>query len=183
MAYRALQKYTQESTGIWARIHGLFAVDANRSNGIPVKHFRNPTPGGADPTSYDEAVTIPAADIADNPYWKRDVRRAYPRLSTVTQGDAVGLLTLGSAANPSPKLLAGEEGSKQLVAVKQEGEKGLAAYFEQEKATAVLGEGGLPPMPVTVGTQKEVKYQEGPTSYGDGYVDFSISPSREYVRC
>ena len=31
----------------------------------------------------------------------RDMRRSYPTLSTVTQGDAVGLLTVGSAANPS----------------------------------------------------------------------------------
>ena len=59
-------------------------------------------------------------------------------LSTVTQGDAVGLLSLGSAAAPSPKLLAGEEGSKQLVAVKEQGQKGLAAYFEQEKGAAAV---------------------------------------------
>ena len=26
-----------------------------------------------------------ASDIAENPYWKRDVRRAYPQLSVVTQ--------------------------------------------------------------------------------------------------
>ena len=79
----------------------------------------------------------------------------------------MGLLTVGSAAKPSPKLLAGEEGSKQLVAVKQEGERGLSAYFEQEKATAVLGESGLPPMPPTVGVVKEKKYEEAPTSYGE----------------
>ncbi|ETI22206.1 hypothetical protein G647_06279 [Cladophialophora carrionii CBS 160.54] len=163
------KKYTQESNGIWATIHKYFAVDPNRSTGIPVKHFRNPSPAALDPKSYDDAVTTPAADIADNPYWKRDVRRAYPKLSTVTQGEVVGLLTLGSAANPSPKLLAGEEGSKQLVAVKQEGERGLAAYFEHEKAAAVLGENGLPPMPVNVGQAKDVKYQQAPTSYGDDY--------------
>ncbi|KAJ9606563.1 hypothetical protein H2200_008571 [Cladophialophora chaetospira] len=162
-------KYTQESTGIWSTIHRYFAVDANRSNGIPVKHFRNPPPAALDPASYDEGVTTPAADIADNPYWRRDVRRAYPKLSTVTQGQAVGLLTLGSAANPSPKLLAGEEGGKQLVAVKQEGEKGLSAYFEQEKAAAVLGENGLPPMPVNFGQKKDVKYEPAPTSYGEEY--------------
>ena len=137
---------------------------------MPVKHFRNPPPGGLDPKLYDEAVTIPAADIADNPYWRRDVRRAYPKLSTVTQRDAVGLLTMGSAANPSPKLLAGEEGQKQLVAVQQEGERGLATYFESEKATAVLGENGLPPMPVTFGQKKQVKYEVGPASYEETYV-------------
>lgn len=98
------------------------------------------------------------------------MRRAYPKLSTVTQGDAVGLLTIGSAANPSPKLLAGEEGQKQLVAVKQDGEKGLAAYFESEKATAVLGEDGQPPMPPSFGQKSKVKYELGPKSYTDEYV-------------
>lgn len=104
-------------------------------------------------------MTFPAGDIADNPYWKRDVRRAYPKLSHITQGDAVALLSVGSAAAPSPKLLAGEEGSKQLVLAKQEGEKGLAAYFEKEKGAAVLGEGGMPPMPVSFKAPKVVDYR------------------------
>jgi hypothetical protein len=116
---------------------------------VPLKQYRNPPPGGLDPNDYDDPTTVPAADIADNPYWKRDVRRNYPKLSSVTQPETVGLLTMGSAANPSPKLLAGEEGQKQLVAVKEEGQKGLSAYFERQKGTAVLGQNGLPPMPVS----------------------------------
>jgi hypothetical protein len=134
-----------------------------------VKQYRNPTPAGADPKLYDEAVTTPAADIADNPYWKRDVRRAYPTLSVVDQGKVVGLLTLGNAKEASPKLLVGEEGTKQLVAVGQEGEKGLAQFFEKESGVKVLGEGGLPPRPVTVGIKREVKWEESPTSYGEEY--------------
>ncbi|KIV79986.1 hypothetical protein, variant [Exophiala sideris] len=169
------KKYTQQSHGIYERIRRFFAVDPDRSSGIPVKHFRNPPPGGLDPLAYDEAVTTPAADIADNPYWRRDVRRAYPKLSTVTQADAVGLLTMGNAANPSPKLLAGEEGQKQLVAVKQDGEKGLAAYFESEKATAILGENGLPPMPPSFGQKSHVKYELGRRAYEDDY------PNRNFV--
>lgn len=133
-------------------------MDPARSNGVPVKHFRNPTPGGLDPKAYDDPVTIPAGDIADNPYWRRDVRRSYPKLSAVTQGDVVGLLTVGSAAAPSPKLLTGEEGTKQLVAVKDEGEKGLAMYFEKEKGAAVLGEGGMPPVPVAYRNPDATKY-------------------------
>lgn len=175
----ASQKYTQQSTGIYERIRRLFAVDPDRSNGIPVRQFRNPPPAGLDPLAYDEAVTTPAADIADNPYWKRDVRRAYPTLSTVTQGDAVGLLSIGSAAAPSAKLLAGEEGSKQLVSVKEQGQKGLAAYFEAEKSAVagVLGADGLPPLPVAVRSKsvKAEKYELGHTSYGEKYVFFSCT--------
>jgi hypothetical protein len=78
----------------------------------------------------------------------------------VTQGDAVGLLSVGSAAEPSSKLLVGDAGAKQLVAVKEEGEKGLSAYFEGGGAgTAVLGEDGMPPMPVSFRVKEEVKYQ------------------------
>ena len=133
--------------------------------------FRNPPPGALDPNSYDDPTTVPAADIADNPYWRRDVRRSYPKISAVTQGDVVGLLTVGSAASPSQKLLAGNEGSKQLVAVKQEGEeKGLAAFFEGQKAVgSVLGEEGMPPFPVPRGrTQYGKRYElEGEQSYGN----------------
>lgn len=123
-----------------------------------MKHYRNPTPGGLDPNDYDDPVTLPAADIADNPYWKRDVRRSYPKLSAVTQGDVVGLLTVGSAADPSPKLLTGEEGTKQIVAVKEEGQKGLATFFEKEKGATVLGEGGIPPNPVAYRNPDATKY-------------------------
>ena len=144
-----LQKLTQGSTGIWETLRKFLSVDPNRSNGVPLKAYRNPPPGGLDPNDYDDPTTVPAADIADNPYWKRDVRRNYPRLSSVTQQDTVGLLTVGSAAKPSPKLLPGEEGQKQLVALKEDGQKGLSTYFAGQKGTAVLGEGGLPPMPVS----------------------------------
>lgn len=87
------------------------------------------------------------------------MRRAYPKISAVTQGDVVGLLTVGSAANPSPKLLTGEEGTKQLVTVKEEGQKGLATFFEKEKGTTVLGEGGLPPTPVAYRNPDATKYK------------------------
>jgi hypothetical protein len=167
---RTNQKYTLGSTGIWEKIRRIFAMDPNRSNGIPLNpHFRNPTPASLDPNSYDDPVTTLAADLADNPYWKRDIRRSYPRVSTVTQGDVVGLLSVGSAAKPSPKLLAGAEGSKQLVAIEREGdEKGLAAFFEQEKAVgSVLGDDGMPPFPTPRGaTQHSKRYElEGEQSY------------------
>ncbi|RMZ78712.1 hypothetical protein DV737_g3750, partial [Chaetothyriales sp. CBS 132003] len=150
-------------TGIWETIRRVLAVDPDRSNGVPVKAFRNPPPGSVDPNAYDDPVTVPAADIADNPYWKRDVRRSYPRLSSVTQADAVALLTVGSAAAPSPQLAAGEEGTKQLVAAKEEGLKeggGLAVFFENGQGggvQAVLQEsGGLPPKPVSTSRRKAV---------------------------
>lgn len=128
----------------------LFAVDWRRSTGVPLNpQFRNPPPGAQDPTSYTDVVTLPAADLADNPYWKRDVRRRYPKLSTVTQGDVVGLLAVGSKASPSDALQVGDAGKQQLVQVKEEGERGLATFLAREAGVgaSVLAEGGLPPKP------------------------------------
>ncbi|KAI0206901.1 NADH-ubiquinone oxidoreductase 21.3 kDa subunit [Astrocystis sublimbata] len=147
------QKQTLESTGIWDKVRRLFAIDANRSSGVPLNPFyRNPTPGALDPLGYDDPVTLPAGDIADNPYWKRDARRSYPKLSFVNQGDAVALLSVGSAAAPKQDLV-GDAGAKQLVAVAEEGKTGgLAAYFEKNAATMAKIEddllvNGLPPLP------------------------------------
>ena len=113
--------------------------------------FRNPPPGTNPPEAYDDPVTVPAGDIAENSYYKRDIRRNYPRLSVVKQADVVGLLSVGSKANPKEDVLQiGDAGAKQLVEVKKAGEeKGLSAYFEKEKnATAsIFGPTGLPPFP------------------------------------
>lgn len=125
-------------------------MDPTRSNGVPLNpQFRNPAPGSNEPFTFIDPVTLPAGDIADNPYWKRDARRSYPKLSFVTQSDAVGLLSLGSANAPKKELI-GEAGAQALVEVKKEGEMGLAAYFQKEGKTATLaalGKDGLPPLP------------------------------------
>ncbi|KAL1600352.1 hypothetical protein SLS59_005979 [Nothophoma quercina] len=155
----------------------FFAIDSQRSTGIPMNpQFRNPPPGGLDPATYDDPVTIPAADIAENPYWKRDVRRRYPRLSTVTQADAVALLEVGSAAAPKQELI-GEAGSKQLVAAQEQGTKGLAVAFERNTGLAkdVLGPGGMPPLPGGLHVNETGHKQyllEKEQSYEDKYVQF-----------
>ena len=128
--------------------------------------FRNPTPAAYDPAGYDDPVTVPAADIAENPYWKRDVRRRYPQLSTVTQAQVAALLEVGSAAAPKQELI-GEAGSKQLVAAQEEGSKGLAVAFERNTGLAkdVLGPGGMPPLPSGMGSSAtgEKRYEIDPT--------------------
>ncbi|KAI6817779.1 hypothetical protein KC342_g14820, partial [Hortaea werneckii] len=130
---QSYKKYTVQPQGIWAKINQFFAIDSKRSTGVPLNpHYRLPTPGGNEPTLYDDPVTVPAGDIAENPYWKRDVRRSYPKLSVVRQPDVVGLLTVGSAAAPKDTLQIGDAGNKQMVTVKEEGEKGLAQFFEKE---------------------------------------------------
>ena len=126
--------------------------------------------------AYDDPVTTPAGDIADNPYWKRDHRRAYPQLSTVKQADVVALLTVGSAAQPKMDLI-GEAGEKQLIAVKEEGETGLAQCLE--KGTSSVAKDvfidGMPPLPsgqsLHAGSWKVHQYElEEENAYPEGYV-------------
>lgn len=156
----------------------VFALDPNRSNGVPLNpHYRNPTPGSNDPTAYDDPVTAPAGDIADNPYWKRDNRRSYPALSTVSQGDLVGLLSVGSAAQPKVELI-GEAGEKQLVAAQEKGQTGLASFFKEQPQVAAKDTfvGGLPPTPSGTSLRSDgqwdvYKYglnEEQQQTYGDG---------------
>lgn len=139
-----------QSVGIWERIRRAFAVDPSRSNGVPLNsQFRNPTPGANDPLEYTDPVTVPAGDFVANSYFKRDVRRSYPRLAVVGQNDLVGLLTVGSQAAPKQELI-GEAGSKAIVAAMTE--KGLAEFFKGEGKLAakdVLDSNGLPPLPAT----------------------------------
>ncbi|KAL2269153.1 hypothetical protein VTJ83DRAFT_3999 [Remersonia thermophila] len=172
------KKYTVQSVGIWERIRRAVAIDPNRSNGVPLNPYnRNPAPGQLDPLSYDDPVTAPAGDIADNPYWKRDARRNYPRLSVVRQPQQVALLTVGSAAQPRAELI-GEAGSKAIVAAEEAGqEKGIAGFLEQEGAAAAKrvldATGGLPPLPsgqsLTTGKWDVHKYElNEEQSYGDG---------------
>ncbi|ORY09133.1 hypothetical protein BCR34DRAFT_625903 [Clohesyomyces aquaticus] len=180
-ALQSLPRYTVQPTGIYRLINRIFAIDPNRSTGVPLNpQFRNPPPGANDPMEYDDPVTLPAADLAENPYWKRDARRRYPQLSTVTQADAVALLEVGSAANPKQELI-GEAGSKQLVTAREEGAKGMAVAFQKNTGLVkdVLGPGGMPPLPTghyptSVNGQKRYDLNED-QSYGADY------PCRTFV--
>ncbi|KAL2757972.1 hypothetical protein ACRALDRAFT_2040283 [Sodiomyces alcalophilus JCM 7366] len=176
------KKYTLQSTGIFERIRRALAIDPNRSSGVPINAvYRNPTPGAVDPLTYDDPVTIPAGDIADNAYFRRDSRRAYPKLSVVSQPDMVSLLTVGSAANPKVELI-GEAGEQALVAARAEGEKeGSLAVFLQNKGKAIeevskdVFVGGLPPTPAGERIQPDgswdvYKYKPNEEqSYGENY--------------
>lgn len=147
-----VQKYTVQSHGIWDRIRRALAVDPDRSTGVPLNpQYRNPPPGSNPPEAYDDPVTVPSGDLAENSYYRRDIRRSYPRLSVVKPADVVGLLSVGSKANPKGDILqVGEAGTKQLVQVHKDGEeKGLAAFFEGSKhaTTGIFGPNGLPPFP------------------------------------
>ncbi|KAL9030911.1 MAG: hypothetical protein Q9196_001019 [Gyalolechia fulgens] len=176
-----MKKYTVRSTGIWDRVRRLLAIDPNRSSGVPLNpQYRNPPPGANPPEAYDDPVTIPSGDIAENAYFRRDIRRSYPRLSVVQQGDVVGLLSVGSKAKPKEDVLQlGAAGTKQLVQLRKEGEeRGLAALFEKDKTgvASILGANGIPPFPTGAsrlslqGGRKYVMDADRENGYPEEYV-------------
>ena len=70
----------------------------------------------------------------------------------------VALLSVGSAAQPKEDVLQiGNAGNKQLVELKEEGERGLSRFFEKDKSAfkGVLGPNGLPPLPASRHPQKK----------------------------
>lgn len=101
------------------------AVDPAISSGLPLPTVNRQPPPGSRPEKYSTPATkgishhlpsyfplmtthvhCPASDPAQNPYWKRDVRRAYPQLSVVTQSELSTLLIQHSGAAESVKPLA-----------------------------------------------------------------------------
>ncbi|CAN6638740.1 hypothetical protein TRVA0_017S00936 [Trichomonascus vanleenenianus] len=143
------KKYTSTSRGIWEKLRKLLAIVPNRSTGNPVvPYYRTPTPGSRpEAAGYTDPYTVPAGDIADNPYFKRDHRRNYPQIAYYDQATIAGLLTYGSAAHP--RIAAGAAGTKALAEV-ENGQISLTNALTTHKS-AILGEvlekNGQPPIP------------------------------------
>ncbi|KAK9475611.1 hypothetical protein V1514DRAFT_339741 [Lipomyces japonicus] len=143
------KKYTLRSTGIWEKIRKLLVLVPNRSTGNPlVSVYRVPSTGSRPESErYVDPATLPASDISNNPYYKRDVRRAYPRVQLFSQSDISGLLLHGNAA--APRIARGAEGEKALAEVKR-GDLSLTDTIKLISTDVVNEEvlkNGLPPFP------------------------------------
>jgi hypothetical protein len=84
------------------------ALNPSISSGLPLPTVNRNPPPGSRPEKYSTPATkgglcfscvlvidswyASASDPAQNPYWKRDMRRAYPQLSVVTQPNLSTLL-------------------------------------------------------------------------------------------
>ncbi|EPQ57459.1 NADH dehydrogenase [Gloeophyllum trabeum ATCC 11539] len=83
--------YHLSPKGFWKKFRDAVVVNPEISSGIPLPHLnRYPQPASR-PEKYATPATK-ASDPAQNPYWKRDVRRAYPQLSVITQTELSSLL-------------------------------------------------------------------------------------------
>ena len=85
----------------------LTAINPEISSGLPLQGVNRFPPPASRPERYSTPATkglrlnilhsyilwhLIASDPAQNPYWKRDVRRAYPQLSVITQDQLSQLL-------------------------------------------------------------------------------------------
>ncbi|KAJ7725831.1 NUZM, NADH-ubiquinone oxidoreductase 21.3 kDa subunit [Mycena maculata] len=83
--------YHLSPRGFWKKFRDVVAVNPEISSGLPLPAINRFPPPGSRPEKYSTPATK-ASDPAQNPYWKRDVRRAYPQLSVVTQPELSSLL-------------------------------------------------------------------------------------------
>ncbi|KZV95132.1 NUZM, NADH-ubiquinone oxidoreductase 21.3 kDa subunit [Exidia glandulosa HHB12029] len=77
--------------GFWKKFRDAVVVNPEISTGLPLPAInRRPQPASR-PERYATPATK-ASDPAQNPYWKRDVRRQYPQLSVINQSSMAQVL-------------------------------------------------------------------------------------------
>ncbi|KAK8866032.1 hypothetical protein IAR55_001183 [Kwoniella newhampshirensis] len=172
--------YHVAPTGFWKKFHKAMVVNPDISSGLPIPDKnRYPQPASR-PEKYATPATK-ASDIAFNPYYKRDVRRAYPQTSVVTQSELSSLLlsspTLGSLPSPetaetvrsdSSSIAPNADSSAASQSIVTSSVPSLSSVLEKLPAgKAFLGAGirtasignGLPPAPPSPVTGKWVPKQ------------------------
>lgn len=90
--------YHLSEKGFWKNLREALSVNPSISSRLPIPTLnRYPQPASR-PEKYSYPASK-ASDPAENPYWKRDVRRAYPQLSVVSQAELSVLLISHSDLN------------------------------------------------------------------------------------
>ncbi|KAL7424781.1 hypothetical protein Q5752_000465 [Cryptotrichosporon argae] len=88
-------------TGFWKKFRDAVVVNPEISSGLPLPTMnRYPQPGSR--TERYSTPATKASDPAFNPYYKRDVRRAYPQTSTITQTTLSSLLLSSPSVSALP---------------------------------------------------------------------------------
>jgi len=131
--------YHLTSKGFWKKLHDALAVNPEISSGLPIANISRYPPPASRPEAYSTPATK-ASDPAQNPYWKRDVRRAYPQLSVITQSDLSTLLIEHSQA---PQIT--EPSQDTAVAEPKEALDLSAAIATVTSTAKVYTESKLPP--------------------------------------
>ncbi|EGO00266.1 NUZM, NADH-ubiquinone oxidoreductase 21.3 kDa subunit [Serpula lacrymans var. lacrymans S7.3] len=140
--------YHVHPKGFWKKFRDAVVVNPEISSGIPVAGINRWPPPASRPEKYSTPATK-ASDPAQNPYWKRDVRRAYPQLSVVTQSQLATLLVQQSEAKAVPAPSEGKEAEnveKSDLLAKSSEPLDLSAVIATITSTKkVYDESNLPP--------------------------------------
>ncbi|EPT04949.1 NADH dehydrogenase [Fomitopsis schrenkii] len=152
--------------GFWKKFRDAVVVNPEISSGLPLPtKVRNPPPGSR-PEKYATPATK-ASDPAQNPYWKRDVRRAYPQLSVVTQSELSSLLIQHS--QPQAVAAPAEGGKASVPAQAPEPTELAEAIATITSSNKVYSEAKLPPaLPTAYRRWKPERAEDPPhdrTSY------------------
>ncbi|EJD03298.1 NADH dehydrogenase [Fomitiporia mediterranea MF3/22] len=164
--------------GFWKRFRDAVVVNPEISSGLPLPDKnRYPQPASR-PERYATPATK-ASDPAQNPYWKRDVRRAYPQLSVVTQEE---LATFLLQKPEQPAVDAPTEGQQQP-ATSAEGASVPATRAPAVDLTAAIAtitdarkaysESRLPPTPPIA--HRRWRPQDAPDAPHDPHAYFPMS--------
>ncbi|KAG9009406.1 hypothetical protein FRB94_012063 [Tulasnella sp. JGI-2019a] len=155
--YADSTQYHLAPKGFWKKFRDAVVVNPDISTGLPlVAVNRNPAPGSR-PEKYATPATL-ASDPAQNPYWKRDVRRAYPRLSVVDQSELAQLLLASPDVQSSSKEVTAFSGTPELTQV-------ISAVASSKPA---FSGANLPPRPPSIGKwnpKLEAKAPHDPQAY------------------
>ncbi|KAG9324566.1 hypothetical protein KVV02_005099 [Mortierella alpina] len=137
-------------SAFWNTVRKALTVNPKVSTGMPdAKEFRFVAPGGQ-PKAFVPKDPL-ANDIAQNPYYGRDLRRNYPRLAVYSQEEVAGLL----AVKEAPSI-----GSGEAAIVKAEKSVSLTEVLKNAK-TPLYTANNLPPAPV-IRNYKWVKSPDQP---------------------
>ncbi|KAH9935584.1 NUZM, NADH-ubiquinone oxidoreductase 21.3 kDa subunit [Fomitopsis serialis] len=137
--------YHLSPKGFWKKFRDAVVVNPEISSGLPLPSVVRYPPPGSRPEKYATPATK-ASDPAQNPYWKRDVRRAYPQLSVVTQSELSSLLIQHSQPQAVAAPAEGQEGEKASVPAQAPEPTELSAAIATITASnKVYTEAKLPP--------------------------------------
>ncbi|BGP16828.1 hypothetical protein JCM10213_004675 [Rhodosporidiobolus nylandii] len=135
--------HAKDENDMWAKVRKAWVVNPESSTGNPLpQHFRQP-----EPASRPEKFTVPsskASDVAENPYFKRDFRRSYPKTEVVTQDELAKLLIAQGGFEALPPV-SGAEVSESTAITADTPTPSLASLYTSN--TSVATTGFRPPTP------------------------------------
>ncbi|KAE9411534.1 21 kDa subunit of NADH dehydrogenase, partial [Gymnopus androsaceus JB14] len=150
--------YHLSPQGFWKKFRDAVVVNPEISSGLPLQGVHRFPPPASRPEKYATPATK-ASDIAQNPYWKRDVRRAYPQLSVITQTGLSSLLIEHS----TPQAVAAPAEGSEAISTTPEPVELAAAISKITESTKVYSESKLPPtLPIAYPRWRPEKTEDVP---------------------